>query len=132
MAYFYQKAREQNGENDISDTDFRYPGPKPQTKEAGILMLADSVEAASRSLKEPSVSRIKTLVSQIIDDRFQYGELDECPLTLRELNKIGEVFSKILIGWFHSRVVYPEDDKKVKVSEGNKGNKGENGNGEKD
>ncbi len=117
MSFFYQKAREQNGENEISDTDFRYPGPKPQTREAGILMLADAVEAASRTLKEPSVSRIKTLVSQIIDDRFRHGELDECPLTLRDLNKIGEVFSKILIGWFHSRVVYPEEEKKGKPEE---------------
>ena len=128
MSYFYQKALEQNGNKEISDTDFRYPGPKPQTREAGILMLADAVEAASRTLKEPSVSRIKALISQIIEDRFKSGELDECPLTLRNLTKIGEAFGKILIGRFHSRIDYSEKEElksKDKNSENVKDSEGE-------
>ncbi|MDZ7270222.1 MAG: HDIG domain-containing protein [candidate division KSB1 bacterium] len=110
MSYFYQKAKEQNGANAVREDEFRYPGPKPQTKETALLMLADAVEAASRSLKDPSVSRLRTLVAQIIDERFREGELDESPLTLRDLNKVGEAFLKILIGRYHRRVEYPKPE----------------------
>ncbi len=110
MSYFYQKAKEQNGENSVREDEFRYPGPKPQSKETALLMLADAVEAASRSLKDPSVSRLRTLVAQIIDERFRAGELDESPLTLRDLNKVGEAFLKILIGRYHRRVEYPKPE----------------------
>ncbi|MCR4438512.1 MAG: HDIG domain-containing protein [bacterium] len=110
MAYFYEKAKGQNGGNAVREDEFRYPGPKPQTKEAALLMLADAVEAASRSLREPSVSRLRALVSQIIDDRFRAGELDESPLTLRDLNKVGEAFLKFLIGRYHRRLEYPKSE----------------------
>jgi len=110
MSYFYQKAKELNGGNSVREEEFRYPGPKPQTKETALLMLADAVEAASRSLRDPSVSRLRTLVSQIIDERFREGELDESPLTLRDLNKVGEAFLKILIGRYHRRVEYPKSE----------------------
>ncbi len=110
MSCFYQKAKELNGGNAVREEEFRYPGPKPQTKETALLMLADAVEAASRALRDPSVSRLRALVSEIIDGRFREGELDESPLTLRDLNKVGEAFLKILIGRYHRRVEYPKSE----------------------
>ncbi|MBN1348539.1 HDIG domain-containing protein [candidate division KSB1 bacterium] len=109
---FYKKAIDQKGGKDVNESDFRYPGPKPQSKETAIVMLADAVEAASRSLKDPTVSRIQAIVNSITRDRFLSSELDECPLTLRELNKIGESFQNILIGIFHARIEYPDQDEK--------------------
>ena len=109
MSYFYNRALEQGG--DESDMDkYRYPGPKPQIRETAIAMLADAVEAASRTLDDPKPARIQNLIQRIINDRFQSGELDECPLTLRDLAKIREAFAQILIAAFHHRVVYPKKD----------------------
>jgi putative nucleotidyltransferase with HDIG domain len=107
MTYFYNKAKEMGIENPAID-DFKYPGPKPQTRETAIVMLADSVEAASRTLAEPKPARIRNLVQNIINDRFQSGELDECPLTLKDLAEIRESFSQILTGVFHHRIEYPK------------------------
>jgi len=116
MSYFYNKALEQGA--DVSNIDkFRYPGPKPQIKETGIAMLADAVEAASRTLEEPKPARINNLIQRIIDDRFNSGELDECPLTLRDLAKIKDAFAQILIGAFHQRIVYPDKSKKEEIEE---------------
>ena len=110
MSYFYDKALKQG--NDSSSRDkFRYPGPKPQTREAAISMLADAVEAASRTLDQPTPAHIDNLIQRIFNDRFQSGELDECPLTLRDLAKIKEAFAQILIAAFHRRVVYPTKEK---------------------
>jgi membrane-associated HD superfamily phosphohydrolase len=109
MSYFYNKAREM-GEESPSAEKFQYPGPKPQTRETAIVMLADSVEAASRTLSEPKPSRIRSLVQNIINDRFQSGELEDCPLTLRDLADIRESFVKILIGVFHHRIEYPDKE----------------------
>ncbi|TET96914.1 MAG: HDIG domain-containing protein [Candidatus Zixiibacteriota bacterium] len=110
MSYFYDKALKQG--NDSSSRDkFRYPGPKPQTREAAISMLADAVEAASRTLDQPTPAHIDNLIQRIINDRFQSGELEECPLTLRDLAKIKEAFAQILIAAFHRRVVYPTQEK---------------------
>lgn len=109
MPYFYNKAKEQGDEEpDISE--FSYPGPKPQTRETAIVMLADSVEAASRTLSDPKPSRISNLVQSIINDRFQSGELEDCPLTLKDLALIRESFVQILIGVFHHRVEYPKKE----------------------
>jgi hypothetical protein len=110
MTYFYDKALKQ-GANPASMDEFRYPGPKPQTRETAIAMLADAVEAASRTLDEPTPARINNLIQRIINDRFQSGELNECPLTLRDLAKIKEAFAQILIAAFHQRVVYPVKEK---------------------
>jgi len=107
QSYFYDKALKQ-GESEESIDKFRYPGPKPQTRETGIAMLADAVEAASRTLDKPTPSRIDTLIQRIINDRFQSGELDECPLTLRDLAKIKKAFAKVLMASFHHRVKYPQ------------------------
>jgi putative nucleotidyltransferase with HDIG domain len=110
QTYFYSKAKEM-GEEDVSPDKFRYPGPKPQIRETGIAMLADAVEAASRTLDDPKPARINNLIQNIINDRFKSGELDECPLTLKDLAKIKEAFAQILMGTFHQRIVYPHQDK---------------------
>lgn len=110
QSYFYNKALEQ-GMDEKSASKFRYPGPKPQTRETGIAMLADAVEAASRTLDDPKPARIDNLIQRIINDRFESGELDECPLTLKDLAKIKEAFTQILIGIFHQRIAYPKKEK---------------------
>jgi len=109
ISYFYQKAKEkENPEMEsINEKDFRYPGPKPQTKEAGIVMLADSVEAASRALTDPTPSRITSLVQRITNNIFLDGQLEECELTLKDLHKIQESFNRILTAIFHQRIDYP-------------------------
>ncbi|MGM0662950.1 MAG: HD family phosphohydrolase [Thermodesulfobacteriota bacterium] len=111
--YFYQKARERaktrTGKRfHVKEEDFRYPGPKPQTKEAGLVMLADMVEAASRSLSEPTPSRIQGTVHKMINQAFSDGQLDECELTLKDLHEIAKSFNKTLVGIFHHRIKYPE------------------------
>ncbi len=111
ISFFYQKAKErQNPEMEsLNEEDFRYPGPKPQTKEAGIVMLADAVEAASRTLSDPTPARIKGLVQRITNSIFLDGQLEECELTLKDLQKIQESFSRILAAFFHQRIDYPSD-----------------------
>jgi len=91
----------------LNEEDFRYPGPKPQTRAAGIVMLADAAEAASRTLSEPTPSRIKSLVQRIINNIFLDGQLEECELTLRDLHQIEESFTRILTAIFHQRIDYP-------------------------
>ncbi len=108
IKFFYQKARESAEDSEINESDFRYHGPKPQTKEAGILMLADAVEAGSRTLKEPSVSRIRSMVSSFISERLADSELDECPITISELKQVRESFVNTLTGMFHGRIDYPK------------------------
>jgi putative nucleotidyltransferase with HDIG domain len=109
ISYFYQKAKEKENPEmgSLNEEDFRYPGPKPQTKEAGIVMLADAVEAASRTLSEPTPSRIRGLVQRITNNIFLDGQLEECELTLKDLQKIEESFSRILTAIFHQRIDYP-------------------------
>lgn len=107
MAYFYKKALDQ-GVSEAQEAEYRYPGPKPRSKEAAILMLADAVEAASRTLEEPKPARIMTLIKKIIMDKFEQEELEECELTLKDLHVIEESFLPILIGVFHPRIDYPE------------------------
>jgi hypothetical protein len=108
ITYFYQKAREmQDDDQPVSDKDFRYPGPKPQTKEAGIVMLADAVQATSKTLTDPSPSRIQGMVQRIINNIFVDGQLDECELALKDLHLIAESFNRILNGIFHARIDYP-------------------------
>ena len=107
-SFFFQRALESDNHNSVKEEDFRYPGPKPQTKEAAIVMLADSVEAASRTLKEPTSTRIKTMVEKIINNKFSDHQLDESTLTLKDLSKIAKSFTHILISMFHSRIEYPD------------------------
>ncbi len=112
MWMFYQSALEKKGANEIKEDDFRYPGPKPQSREIAVVMLADAVEAASRTLDDPTPSRIRNLVYQIINDKFLDAQLEECNLTLRDLHEIGESFIHTLTGLFHVRVEYPQGEKK--------------------
>jgi len=107
MESFYQKAKEEAGDKPVDDSTFRYPGPKPQTREAAIVMLADLSEAASRTVKEKSPGRLKVLIKTIIQKRFIDGELDECDLTLKNLHKIAEAFLPFLVGSHHERIAYP-------------------------
>jgi len=107
MAYFYKKALDQ-GIQETQESEYRYPGPKPRSKEAAILMLADAVEAASRTLEEPKPARLMSLIKKIIMDKFEQGELEECELTLKDLHIIQQSFLPILIGVFHPRIDYPE------------------------
>jgi putative nucleotidyltransferase with HDIG domain len=111
ITYFYEKAKQQNqtGEDSVNMEHFRYPGPRPQTKEAGLVLLADSVEAASRALDNPTPARIKGLVQQIINKIFLDGQLEECELTLKDLHEIAGSFNKILNGIYHHRIEYPEE-----------------------
>ena len=106
LEIFYNRAIELGLEN-VRRDDFRYDGPKPQTKEAGILMLADSVESAARTLTERTPNRVRQLVRRIVQQKFTAGELDECPLTLRDLHAIEESFIPVLMGTLHGRLEYP-------------------------
>lgn len=113
ISFFYEKAKEQAAAKgfkavEVKEEDYRYPGPKPQTKEAGLVMIADMVEAASRSLPDPTPARIQGTVQKIINKVFSDGQLDECELTLKDLHEIAKSFNKTLGGIFHQRVEYPE------------------------
>ncbi len=109
--FFYQKAIRQSEGTVPPQTDFRYPGPKPCSKETGILMLADAVEATVRSLKDRTPARIRRVVKATIVDRANDLELDETNLTLHDLNLIGEAFVPVLLAVFHPRIDYPTGDK---------------------
>jgi cyclic-di-AMP phosphodiesterase PgpH len=115
MAFFYHKALEQDPM--ARREEFCYPGPKPHSKETAILMLADGVEGASRALEEPTPSRIRGLVTRIIQERVQDGQLDECGLTLLELARIREAFIPVLTAIFHVRAPYPEDPRRRQRAE---------------
>jgi len=107
--YFYQKSIEgaEDGET-VSEENFRYPGPKPQTRETAITLLADSVEGATRALDDPNPTTIEETVKKVINNKFIDGQLDECPLTLKEIDKISSTFTRILTAMYHGRVKYPE------------------------
>ena len=92
----------------VEEKDFRYAGPKPQTKEAGIIMLADAVEATSGILEDPTPKRIEGHVQNVIENIFLDGQLDDCELTLKDLHAIQKSFITIFIGIFHQRIEYPE------------------------
>ncbi len=118
MKYFYHQALKEKNEHydEVDQIEYRYPGPKPQTREAAIVMLADSVEAASKTLVNPSAKRIEQLVKDVIQSKFRDGQLNESSLTLRGLMKITVVFTKYLTGLFHTRIEYP-DDKEIEEIE---------------
>lgn len=113
LKYFYHKAKEE-GMN-VSEDEYRYPGPKPQTKEAAIVGIADSVEAAVRSLSHPTPQKIEEMVHNIITSRLYDGQLIECDLTLKELAIVENTLCESLKGMFHSRIEYPETGKEKKI-----------------
>jgi putative nucleotidyltransferase with HDIG domain len=109
ISYFYNKAKELEDPavQQVQEADYRYPGPKPQTREAAIVMLADKVEASSRVLADPTPQRIKSLVQRVVNSVFMDGQLDECDLTLRDLQRINDAFVRTLIAIHHHRIQYP-------------------------
>lgn len=110
IKFFYEKAKAQHDGSgpQVDEQEFRYPGPKPQTREAGLVMLADAVEAASRTLVNPTPDRIQGMVQKLINRIFSDGQLDECELTLKNLHEIAKSFNRILCAIFHHRIDYPE------------------------
>jgi hypothetical protein len=111
MSFFHQKAlREVGGHEELVDErTFRYPGPKPQSREAAILMLADGVEASVRSLDEKDEESIRAMVDRIVDARIEDGQLDDADLTLKNLSQVKDAFVGQLLGMYHSRIKYPEN-----------------------
>jgi len=110
VSYFYQKAKEKREETLPAEEDYKYPGPKPQTRVAALVMMADAVEAASKVLNDPTPSRISSLVDRVINHIFLDGQLDECELTLKDIHEIKRRFSYILTAIFHRRIDYPGFD----------------------
>ncbi|MGB3259462.1 MAG: HD family phosphohydrolase [Paenisporosarcina sp.] len=106
LKYFYYKAKEEG--QSVNEEDYRYAGPKPQKKETAIISIADSVEAAVRSMKHPTAEKIQEIVHSIIKDRLHDGQFDECDLTLKELKTVERVLCETLNGIFHSRIEYPQ------------------------
>ena len=118
VKYFYHKALSEGKDELVKEEDYRYNGRKPQSKETAVIMLADSVEAAVRSMPEPTSDKIDQLIHKIIKDKFDDGQLDECDLTLKDLEKIASSFKTVLMGIFHERIEYPElDFKKEEAAE---------------
>lgn len=121
LKYFYFKAvkqsQEQGVESQWTEDDYRYPGPKAQSKEAAIVGIADCVEAAVRSLDHPKVEQIEEIIGKIIKDRLDDNQFNDCDLTMRELDKIAETLKETVIGMFHSRIEYPDDKELKKLKE---------------
>ncbi|WP_324667752.1 HD family phosphohydrolase [Geochorda subterranea] len=115
VRYFYQKALNAEGPEKVKEEDFRYPGPKPRSKETAIVMLADSVEASARALGHATPGRIEGLVRRVIRERLLDGQLDESTLTLQELNTIANAFVRVLTGVYHARIEYPQLEREVQV-----------------
>ncbi len=115
VEYFYRKALEKSNGKVVDEHAFRYPGPKPNSKETGILMLCEAIEAAVRSIKDPDVFKIEEMLDEIFKKRLDEGQLDECPLTIDDLRKIkGEIDGQtgmlpVLRGIYHIRIEYPEE-----------------------
>ena len=112
MSYFFQKAKgaPNRPTQEVLETDFRYPGPKPQSKEAAIMMMADSVEAASRTLNDPSPAQIQGMINRLVDAIVLDNQFDECDITMREIHLVKDSFLKVLTGIFHRRIDYPGYD----------------------
>lgn len=110
ITFFYQRAKDQVHDGSPAEDDYKYSGPKPQTRVAALVMMADAVEAASRALKDPTPARIAALVDKIINHVFLDGQLDECELTLKDISAIRKMFTYILTSIFHKRIDYPGFD----------------------
>ncbi|MFO1462487.1 MAG: HDIG domain-containing protein [bacterium] len=114
ITYFYNKANEQAqaAGTTVDEKDYRYPGPRPQTREAGIILLADGVEAAVRSIPEKTPAKIQAMVQKIVNKNFTEAQLDECDMTLKDLHQIAESFVRVLVGIYHQRIEYPDVEEK--------------------
>ena len=116
MLYFYYEAKKSN--ENVKLEDFRYSGPKPQSRESAIVMIADTVEAAVRSLSEPTPDKIEALIRKLIGEKLEDGQFDECPITLSDLDTIAKAFTAVVTGIFHERIEYPEVDLKEEREHG--------------
>ncbi len=119
VTFFYEKAKELYGEQNVDINDFRYPGPKPNTKETALLMLADACESAVRSMDEADEEKIENMVTNLIKSRVNDGQLDDSPLTISDISKIKQIFVKILISQHHKRIRYPKQDELENDNNGN-------------
>jgi putative nucleotidyltransferase with HDIG domain len=119
ITYFYEKAKKLYGEEKVNIDDYKYPGPKPDTKETAIVMLADGCESAARSIEEPDPVKIGNLIEGILQNLIETGQLDESPITFSDLHKIENAFVNILIGQYHKRIRYPKQDEMEKGTEDN-------------
>ena len=118
VKYFYNRAKEEGGESqNLKEESFRYRLPKPQTKEAAVVMLSDAVESAARSMDNPSPAKIENLVHQIVLDKLLDGQLDESGLSLTEISRIKEALVRGLNAIFHKRIAYPDDEEKQEREE---------------
>ena len=113
VAYFYHKAKEQDNDGNVRIDDFRYPGPKPKKKETAIVMMADTVEAAVRSMSDPTPEKVEAMIHRLVRSKLEDGQLDDCHLTLKDLNTISSAFTGVMTGFFHDRVEYPKTDEKL-------------------
>jgi putative nucleotidyltransferase with HDIG domain len=114
VEYFYWRAVKQEEarigeEADVPEHQYRYPGPKPRSKEVGIVMLADAVESICRTLDEPTASRIEGIVNEVIDKRLKDGQFDDCEITMREIHLVEKSLIRTLLGIYHARIAYPTD-----------------------
>lgn len=116
MKFFYVKAKE--ADPNVLESDFRYPGPKPQTKEAAVINIADSCEAAVRAMSQPTTEKIATFVHDLVNGRIIDGQFDECNITLKELHQVELSICEGLNGTFHSRIEYPTLTKNNATNEG--------------
>lgn len=114
MTYFYERAKKIYGEEKVNADDFRYPGPKPNTKETAIVMLADGCESAVRSIDEPDPTKVENVIKNIFKGRISDGQLDEAPITFQDITKMREEFLNILLGQHHKRIKYPKQDETEK------------------
>jgi putative nucleotidyltransferase with HDIG domain len=119
MQYFFEKAKKLYGDEKVNINDYRYPGPKPDTKETAIVMLADGCESAVRSIEEPDPIKVGNLIESILQNRVETGQLDDSPITFSDLHKIEKAFVNIMIGQYHKRIRYPKQDEMEKGSEDN-------------
>jgi membrane-associated HD superfamily phosphohydrolase len=121
MTYFYHQALEAadaaHETGSVNKSDFQYPGPKPRSKEAAVVMLADSVEAASRSLQDPTYVKLESLVKKIIYNKLNEDELELSDLTMSDLNRVQRAFMRVLNGIFHTRIEYPDKDDLEKLEQ---------------
>lgn len=127
IKFFWDKAKKEADadKKEIREEEFRYDGPLPQTKETGILLLADCIEASSRAMKDPNYQKLENLIDKMIDDRVNEGQLSKTPLTFQDLRIIKETFLNILVGIYHSRVEYPDDEKEEETEKTEKKEKEE-------
>ena len=126
VMFFYHRALEQAGGREVDIADFRYDGTRPTTKEAAIVMFADTIEAAVRSMKDPSPKEIREFIRKLIQGKLQDGQLDNSPITLRDIEDICDAFCTVLNGVFHERIEYPETKVPARTSESEKSEKTEN------